>query len=299
MNSQWIKQHQPTLYRILQQSIAKSRLSHAFLLIGDKDLIDIAQFMSGVIYTHSIQQEEIEDVIHHIELNQLVDVKVLDGFQTSIKKEEVIQLQHQLSQSATGATNRKVVIIHHCDNASTQALNSLLKMIEEPVGENYFILTTNNVNQVLPTIVSRCINIQCENINQDEIINEIEEQLGMNRLSAYYLSTLTSQINRVESLANELNIETYSMVVYDFFHDMQEDVDVAIVNLQLSVNDRESVKAIFQMMIYGLSHKVFTIENSIAVQEVCLQTISKINRSVYVPLLIDQFAYQLKEVIYV
>ena len=36
------------------------------------------------------------------------------------------------------------------------AMNSLLKFLEEPVEEVYAILTTKNINKVLPTIQSRC-----------------------------------------------------------------------------------------------------------------------------------------------
>ena len=52
--------------------------------------------------------------------------------------------------------NGKVYILKNIDNATTQAMNSLLKFLEEPVEEVYAILTTKNINKVLPTIQSRC-----------------------------------------------------------------------------------------------------------------------------------------------
>ncbi|MBE7074119.1 MAG: AAA family ATPase [Clostridiales bacterium] len=52
--------------------------------------------------------------------------------------------------------DKKVIIIRNIDNAMEQAQNKLLKTLEEPANNVYFILTTTLIEQVLPTIRSRC-----------------------------------------------------------------------------------------------------------------------------------------------
>lgn len=50
----------------------------------------------------------------------------------------------------------RLIIIRSIDKATIEASNALLKMLEEPPDNNYFILTSSNMNKLLPTIISRC-----------------------------------------------------------------------------------------------------------------------------------------------
>lgn len=51
---------------------------------------------------------------------------------------------------------KTAVVINDIDSATEEALNAFLKVLEEP-GENInFILTAKNLENVIPTIVSRC-----------------------------------------------------------------------------------------------------------------------------------------------
>lgn len=70
--------------------------------------------------------------------------------------------------------DKKVFIIRNIDNAMEQAQNKLLKTLEEPANNVYFILTTKNINLVLPTIRSRCAKIELSKLSQKEI-----DALGM------------------------------------------------------------------------------------------------------------------------
>ncbi len=51
----------------------------------------------------------------------------------------------------------KVIIIHRAEKFTVEAANSILKILEEPVKKRFFILTVVNKNQLLPTILSRCV----------------------------------------------------------------------------------------------------------------------------------------------
>ena len=53
-----------------------------------------------------------------------------------------------------------------------QAVNSVLKFLEEPESEVYAFLTTNNVNNVLPTIVSRCQTLPLKSLPRDQVIED-------------------------------------------------------------------------------------------------------------------------------
>lgn len=49
----------------------------------------------------------------------------------------------------------KVIILNNIDKATVQAQNKILKTLEEPSKSTVFILTAENENKILPTVVSR------------------------------------------------------------------------------------------------------------------------------------------------
>jgi len=110
---------------------------HAYLLVGkDKDKInekvtEIVKELKALRYDH--------------ELAQIAQVRELKSF---------IQLK----------VDKPVVIVaQNIESASTAALNAFLKMLEEPQNSIYFILTTNNLHRVIPTVQSRCQIIRLTN----------------------------------------------------------------------------------------------------------------------------------------
>ncbi len=59
------------------------------------------------------------------------------------------------------------IILYSIEVATEAALNALLKNLEEPQENLFYILTTSSVHKVLPTIVSRCQVIEIRNTKYD------------------------------------------------------------------------------------------------------------------------------------
>lgn len=53
-------------------------------------------------------------------------------------------------------SGNKVILIHPAETMNTAAANALLKNLEEPPAQTFFILISHRPQQLLPTIVSRC-----------------------------------------------------------------------------------------------------------------------------------------------
>lgn len=77
---------------------------------------------------------------------------------TSIKIEQIRHLQQEASL-APYVSFRRVCIIDGAELMTTQAANSLLRILEDPPGEIIFILTAANRQILLTTIISRCMAI--------------------------------------------------------------------------------------------------------------------------------------------
>ncbi|GGC02261.1 DNA polymerase III subunit delta' [Oxalicibacterium flavum] len=57
---------------------------------------------------------------------------------------------------STHRSGMRVVLLHPAEALNTAAANSLLKMLEEPPPNTTFLLVSNSLDRLLPTILSRC-----------------------------------------------------------------------------------------------------------------------------------------------
>ncbi|GEM_PF-3478399 len=73
--------------------------------------------------------------------------------------------------SLTGSV--KAYIINEAHRLTEEAQSTLLKILEEPPADTIFVLTTNNLDLILPTVVSRC-RVILDN-NTDDAIDDLEE----------------------------------------------------------------------------------------------------------------------------
>lgn len=71
-------------------------------------------------------------------------------------KVEAIRQVVSFSQSTMSRGRARVVVVHPAQRMNTVAANTLLKTLEEPPGQVRFVLTCDQLDDVLPTIRSRC-----------------------------------------------------------------------------------------------------------------------------------------------
>jgi DNA polymerase-3 subunit delta' len=86
----------------------------------------------------------------------------------------------------------RVVVVAEADKMTQEAANSLLKILEEPPPAMHLILTTNKLNALLPTIVSRCQEIRFESLPDAEI----EQSLIDKKLTSPENAAIISRISQ-------------------------------------------------------------------------------------------------------
>ena len=87
------------------------------------------------------------------------DVPSLAPEKNSIRVDAVRELNAALGMAAYEG-GRKIAIIQRADCMTPSAQNALLKTLEEPTGETLFFLLTESPGALLPTIVSRCLQVR-------------------------------------------------------------------------------------------------------------------------------------------
>lgn len=131
---------------------------------------------------------------------------------------------------------KKVFIIRDIDKGMEAAQNKLLKTLEEPESNVYFILTTTNSNLVLPTIRSRCVKTELSKLNESEIKSVIGQ--GENSSLAIVLSE--GFIGKAEKLARKKDLRDIFENVLSVITDLKASKDLLVYSKKLSAYYVES-----------------------------------------------------------
>ena len=119
-------------------------------------------------------------------------------------------------------SNYKIVLINNGEYLRKESANALLKVLEEPPEFAKVLITTNNENQIINTITSRCqvINLD-DNFDKTEEVGILMEEELMIILKNTIKRELL-ELNRSKKFLNE-NKEDASKIYsyfYRFFHDL-------------------------------------------------------------------------------
>jgi DNA polymerase-3 subunit delta' len=129
---------------------------HAILLVESKlcNLEDfIKKYISSIIDSNKGNNAQLNGTVPY---NNYFDIIKINDYEANIKKESIINLINEFSKSSVEEKGFKFYVIYGIEYATAQAINSLLKFLEEPPQNTYAILTTRALNLVLPTVRSRC-----------------------------------------------------------------------------------------------------------------------------------------------
>ena len=74
---------------------------------------------------------------------------------------------------------RKVYLINEAEKMTVQAQNALLKTLEEPPEYAVILILTDNVNTLLPTILSRCVVLNMKPVRDAQIKEYLMENMGI------------------------------------------------------------------------------------------------------------------------
>ncbi|ORU00893.1 DNA polymerase III delta prime subunit [Anaerovibrio sp. JC8] len=96
----------------------------------------------------------------------------------------------------------QAVIIDDAQTMNEAAANSLLKTIEEPGGQVYFILVTNSLMALLDTIISRCMREEFAGLSSEDISTVLVQQ-GVAEYQANYLAAFADGSVRHAMLLND------------------------------------------------------------------------------------------------
>ena len=155
---------------LLQRSLARGRLGHAYLFAGDKleELESLARTLAKTlncrnpVKTAGVASDCCDACLSCREIDHDTHADVHwarpESKSRIVTVEQTRELMREIQLKPTGA-EYKVAIIAGADRFNVQAANAFLKTLEEPPGKSVLILLSTEPQRILETILSRCLRL--------------------------------------------------------------------------------------------------------------------------------------------
>ena len=159
-------------------AMAGTRMHHGWILAGKKGLGKASFAVAAareLVATPGVPQPEFHPDIVMLEplpANDDEEKKKAEGKPFATKRnisiDQVRAMQHRLETRPT-LGDRRVVIIDPADDLEKNAVNALLKSLEEPPRGTFFLLVSHRPGRLLPTIRSRCRTLRFPSLPDSEV----------------------------------------------------------------------------------------------------------------------------------
>ncbi len=187
-----------------ERVVGDGSLSHAYLLAGPEGLAKtaFARSLGAALVTPCggcgacPDCERARNGLHP-------DLHVLQREGDVYRVDQVQPVIADLSLKPFSSTHR-VWVIPEVEHLNPQAANKLLKSIEEPPSYVVFILVTDRLERVLPTIVSRCQVVEFRPLSDTQVSAYLVERHGVDATAAEALARLSrGSVERAARLAED------------------------------------------------------------------------------------------------
>lgn len=169
----------------LKKAIQQGTVYHAYIFEGDRnsDKTAFAKKFAKAVLCKEYPGEGCNRcrTCKKIEHGNHEDIVYVKGRgKTGVKDEEIEEVQQRLKTKPNEARN--IAVIEKADTMTVRAQNRFLKTLEEPPQDAVIILLSENIENLLPTVVSRCAiyRIDAEYaLYNEEIMGTAREFVGM------------------------------------------------------------------------------------------------------------------------
>ncbi|AKB10834.1 hypothetical protein [Mycoplasmopsis synoviae] len=234
----------------LKEKAMQNTLHHFFLLNGNHQEVskeDILEFLNSINNNQSLNS--LEDLPENI--------IYFDNSDEILKKEDFLSAIEKFSFK--NSDEKSFLIINNLEKTSNVVLNAILKTIEEPSDNIYFIFTSKYLFKLLPTIISRAFVINVSKVSQDQILSHLSSDKKFDEFE-FFISYLAKSFYQ----ADEFNSKSYK----DFTQKFIEVLDFAlyenIYKLASFLNEhieKNSIKSEFVIEFLILFAKIEIFQN--------------------------------------
>lgn len=274
----------------------ENKISHAYLIETnnlEKCYLDLLEVIKQIFCQNEYNKECNKcNICNLVNQNYLPSLVVISPDGMNIKKEQIVELKKKFS-TVPIYTKENIYVIKNAEKLNGASANTMLKFLEEPEQNILGFFITNNANNVISTIRSRCEVIK--------VLYDIHE-LDINNIT------------------NDINKDKFDVAIeYLFKIEVEKKLGI-MYNRDVVLNkfsEREDIKTVFKIIfiiyeellkkVMGLDNKfdfekineLSSLDKDKVLRRINLVTkfIDDIDSNVNVELLLDKFVIELGDFI--
>ena len=274
----------------------ENKISHAYLIETnnlEKCYLDLLEVIKQIFCQNEYNKECNKcNICNLVNQNYLPSLVVISPDGMNIKKEQIVELKKKFS-TVPIYTKENIYVIKNAEKLNGASANTMLKFLEEPEQNILGFFITNNANNVISTIRSRCEVIK--------VLYDIHE-LDINNIT------------------NDINKDKFDVAIeYLFKIEVEKKLGI-MYNIDVVLNkfsEREDIKTVFKIIfiiyeellkkVMGLDNKfdfekineLSSLDKDKVLRRINLVTkfIDDIDSNVNVELLLDKFVIELGDYI--
>lgn len=163
----------------LKNALTLNAVSHAYIFSGPRGSgkTTTARLLAKALNCHSRKEGEAEPCGKCPSCLEIKEGRSLDLIEIDAASHRGIDEMRELRDGIKFAPNKekyKIFVIDECHQLTKEAVNALLKTLEEPPAHAVFILATTEIQKMIPTIISRCQRFDFRKLTLNEITNRLE-----------------------------------------------------------------------------------------------------------------------------
>ena len=252
---EYLEKYQPFIYNTFINSLKFNKVSQAYLIKGSDGTptLDIALFLAKTLICEEPSPLACSSCLNCIRFEEgnYADFMLIDGSKNTIKVGDIENLQKFLSSSSLEKQGKKIYIINRLENANKEAVNALLKTLEEPTSSVYAFITTQNEAKLLPTIISRCQILSLLPINKS-IVKQNAINEGVLLEDADILSYFYCDVEVIKQKSEEENYKEQKKLLYETLNALtissEEAIYYAQTNLIKKIKTKEDARLYIDLL---------------------------------------------------
>ncbi len=264
---------------MIEADIESGNLAHGYLLAGTNSIgkSTVAKKMAGILQCDNDFCHECPTCAQvrngsHIDTIEIND----DG--SSIKIDQVRKLIERLSMSRQ--SKYRIVLIQTIERMTIEAANSFLKILEEPPTHTIFLMTTDNIRALLPTVTSRVRIVKFQSVSVGflkeklaKLYPDSEEEV----IEHVSLLSLGKTGKAVHLMENPDSLAAYMKTYRDVQLFLErENMTDRFVYVEELVAEPDRIESFLDILTHVLRTKL--LEGSMGKRK-CVNTISKIGET--------------------
>lgn len=273
--------------QLLNDIIKTKNISHGYMFLGISGIgkcLFAKEFAKAILCNEQIGCNKCKSCIEFDSSNN-PDFQIIEPEEKSLKIEQIRLMNSKIYEKPV-VSNKKVYIIDNAENMTKEAQNCLLKTLEEPPEYAVIILIGTNENMFLNTIRSRCVKINFNKINDEDLKKLLMEKFNYSNVTQNLLKLFSGSIEKAINLQGKQDIY---LEVESIFNNIENTNIIDLLNKkEILTKNKEEIMNILEYINVLFFEKITQGNNRyIKAIEIVEDTKDRINKNANLDMTID------------